>query len=561
MITYYLSANFPPMNYLILLVIGILGYILYRYFFKKYEPKSIDQIRASWGVPKEENFDFEKIGFFWKYHSEIDFFEINEQTQKDLDFTALFSFIDRTTSRPGQQFLYHILKRPTNNLQELKQRDSNANFFKEKIDLRETIQKHLRHLNSYESYFIPLLLKGRMMNKPKWFFVFYLDIFLIILLIFLSIKIHLFILGLILLFSINNAYSFLKNKDYIFQLSNGFTQLNILINVCKKILPHPIPFQKDKTLFALSQLKELQRKINIVYYGDDGRDNDDIGKLPIYIFTLLKGMFLVEVFVLESILKELEKNKENILNLFEYIGNLDLAISIASLRDGKLKYCTPEFIKEEKSLKVKNIQHPLIQDCIENSLEVKGKSVLITGSNMSGKTSFLRTLGINTLLAQTLFTCFAEEFKSPFLLVLSSIQIDDNLFEGKSYYLAEVEVIGKLVEKAKESHQTLFILDEVFKGTNSQERIAAGKSILSYLNQKNHLVFVATHDLELSTMLMNEFDLYHFSEDIQNDELNFDHKIKPGPLKTTNAIKILELYHFPKEITQEAQLLRGQIFS
>jgi DNA mismatch repair ATPase MutS len=124
--------------------------------------------------------------------------------------------------------------------------------------------------------------------------------------------------------------------------------------------------------------------------------------------------------------------------------------------------------------------------------------------------------------------------------------------DAKSYYFEEVNVIGELLKEAITPFQHLFILDEVFKGTNTIERVAAAKAVLSYLNKNNNIVFVSTHDIELAELLVNEFDLYHFVEDIKSDQLVFDHKLKTGPLKTRNAIKLLALSGYPAEIIAEA---------
>ena len=97
-------------------------------------------------------------------------------------------------------------------------------------------------------------------------------------------------------------------------------------------------------------------------------------------------------------------------------------------------------------------------------------------------------------------------------------------------------------------------MDEIFKGTNTIERISGGKAILSYLNKEKHTVLVSTHDIELTELLVKDnYDLYHFSEKIEDNNLFFDHKIKPGKLKTRNAIKILDLYKYPSEIIKEAK--------
>jgi DNA mismatch repair ATPase MutS len=229
------------------------------------------------------------------------------------------------------------------------------------------------------------------------------------------------------------------------------------------------------------------------------------------------------------------------------------------LRAGTKKTCKPTLVPTLKELFAKNLYHPLIEGCVKNDLLIKNKSILITGSNMSGKSTFLRTLTINSILAQTIYTCFADEFTSPILKQFSSIRIDDNLFDGKSYYFEEVNVMASLLEQVESPFQNLFVLDEVFKGTNTIERIAAGKAILSYLNRKSNIVIVSTHDIELADMLDHEYDLYHFTETVENNGLHFDHRIKPGQLKTRNAIKILELSNYPKEIINEARQICSKI--
>jgi len=222
------------------------------------------------------------------------------------------------------------------------------------------------------------------------------------------------------------------------------------------------------------------------------------------------------------------------------------------------RVCQPSF-SFKKEIKFEKIWHPLVKNCITNDLRLSEKSMLLTGSNMSGKSTFIRTVAINTLLAQTINICFAEHFTAPFLKLYSSIRITDNLSENTSYYLEEVLQIKKLLDCSKEDIPKLFVLDEIFKGTNTEERIAAGKSILSYLNISQNMVMVSTHDIELTEMLtQNDFELYHFSENIQNQTLNFDHKLKEGPRKTKNAIKILELYNFPEQVITEATRLKNR---
>lgn len=171
---------------------------------------------------------------------------------------------------------------------------------------------------------------------------------------------------------------------------------------------------------------------------------------------------------------------------------------------------------------------------------------------MSGKTTFIRSVGVNMVLAQTLYTCTAKHFAMPYSRIYSSITISDSLLEEKSYYFEEMRIIKEFIQQAGAGGPCFFILDEIFKGTNTIERVSAGKAILSYLAANKNTVFVSTHDTELNELLKTAYDHYHFSETIAQEELVFDHTIKKGPLKTRNAIRILEINDYPASIIADA---------
>ena len=182
-----------------------------------------------------------------------------------------------------------------------------------------------------------------------------------------------------------------------------------------------------------------------------------------------------------------------------------------------------------------------------------GTGLLLTGSNMSGKTTFIRTVMLNALLGETLCTCFAERFTAPYMRLHSSIRISDDITEGTSYYLQEVLTVKRLLEDADRPAACLFVLDELFKGTNTTERIAAGKAVLARLNRGPHIVLAATHDIELAELLRGDgYELHHFREEVADGRLVFDYCLHTGPLTTRNAIRILELYDYPPELIAEA---------
>lgn len=201
---------------------------------------------------------------------------------------------------------------------------------------------------------------------------------------------------------------------------------------------------------------------------------------------------------------------------------------------------------------MKSIYHPLIDNCVPNSIHVKDKSILLTGSNMSGKTSFIRTIGVNLITGLAINTCFAESATIPRIRIYSAIRISDDLMNDKSYYFEEVLTIKDMIENSANGKSSLFLLDEIFKGTNTVERISAGKAVLSFLSKNDNIVFVSTHDIELTDMLTHEYELYHFSEVVDDKNVDFDYRLRDGKLKNRNAIKILQINDYPEKVIDEA---------
>ena len=239
-------------------------------------------------------------------------------------------------------------------------------------------------------------------------------------------------------------------------------------------------------------------------------------------------------------------------DVFCYWGLLDVLCSVSFLREELPYYSLPTEPASGERLCGMGLYHPLIKDAVPNDIAVHDKSVLITGSNMSGKTSFIRAVGISLLSAKVLHTCFARKFAvSTGIRLLSAIRIADSLTEGKSYFLREVEQMKNMIDSVGGS-PCLFLLDEPFRGTNTKERIAIGKAVLSALARENNIVFVSTHDLELCRLLDSEYDLYYFSESVRGERLSFGYQLKKGVSLESNAIKILELYHYPTPVVQAA---------
>jgi len=173
---------------------------------------------------------------------------------------------------------------------------------------------------------------------------------------------------------------------------------------------------------------------------------------------------------------------------------------------------------------------------------------------MSGKTTFLRTLGVNSILAQTIYTCLARSYVGNYFRIFSSVNEVDNLIEGKSYYLVEAERLLKMIRSSENDILTLCIIDEPLSGTNLAERISASLEILRYLISHNALVVVSTHDLTLPEQLESCYKSYYFTDDVDDQGLKFDFRLKEGVSSTSNAIKLLKHLGYPNELVDKAKL-------
>ncbi len=522
---------------------------------KRRQQKKIKKIKLQWGKQNDDNRNFDLIENFSLFNIAPCFHLLTNRTIDDLDLKEIFCFIDRTNSKPGQQFLYYQLIRPTNNLEDLEKFNDQVNFFYANISEREKAQLLLSDLNNYDAYYIASLLENGNLKEEKWKKIFYADTIIVISMLLLSIKFPVLLLWLMIPFAFN-IFLFFKFKTIAGRFSKSFPELNGMINVCKKMFNLNIPYQNNVAKQSVKNLLSFQNRFKILNFNSDTKD--EITQSILFLIDILKAFLLLEIHSLFSCLKVLKNKRQDIINLFNYIGSIDAAISTASLRGGTLKTTIPTLIKAEKKLSCVNMYHPLIDNCVPNSITVNNKSILLMGSNMSGKSTFIRMLGINTILAQTIYTCFADEFTLPVLKTFSCIRIADNLMDAKSYYFEEVTSIGNLIKESEKLIQHLFIIDEIFKGTNTIERVAAAKAILSFLNKKDNIIVVSTHDIELADLLKDEFDLYHFVEEVNNDKLVFDHLLKTGALKTRNAIKLLSVSNYPSEIINEANTLANK---
>ena len=233
------------------------------------------------------------------------------------------------------------------------------------------------------------------------------------------------------------------------------------------------------------------------------------------------------------------------------LGRIDAAIALASFEKSLPETCLPEF-SEEGGLSFCDMYHPLLSKPVANSLDAK-RPVLLTGSNASGKSTFLKGTALCAIFAQTIGFCPAASYRGAHYRIRSSLALRDSLPNGESYFMVEIRSLKRIADLSRDSgRKVLCFVDEVLRGTNTIERIAASSEILHALAERGVLCFAATHDMELTHLLSDEYDNYHFEEELQNGDVVFSYQLHRGRAETRNAIRLLDAVGFDSDVTSRA---------
>ena len=199
------------------------------------------------------------------------------------------------------------------------------------------------------------------------------------------------------------------------------------------------------------------------------------------VFEFISVLFLLEETAYYKIADSIEKNKDSILILYKTLGEMEAIISIGSYEEEKKdKITRPNFIRET-TLEIRNGIHPIIENSVANSINMSKRGIVLTGTNMSGKSTFLRMLGVNMIFAQAFNFVLAEKYEGPIFNIVTSISPNDDLSVGKSFYMAEAESILRIIRALDKELPVFCPIDEIFRETNPIERISASAEILTYI--------------------------------------------------------------------------------
>ena len=315
-----------------------------------------------------------------------------------------------------------------------------------------------------------------------------------------------------------------------------------ILNTLKIILKYlsKIQFQEPTLKEKLNTytFKEISDLLLVVNRLDKKLSYREI-PLPGFILNLFISL---DYSIIKDIYDFEKMNKISIENLTSSVEFIDSLLPFCNTKFHQNSMEFPEII-EEFTLSAVHVGHPLIptEKRVYNPLssQKKGEIVLITGSNMSGKTTFLRTIGINVLLANCgAPVCASNMVISP-MKIFTSIKNEDSLSDGVSFFYSEVKKLSYILRES-EKVNCIILIDEVLKGTNTRERLIATKSILQRLSEKSSFNYITTHDIEIAKD-KNKYILKHFTEVVENDKMGFDYLIRDGVITSGNALKILSI--------------------
>lgn len=526
---------------------------------KKYCKKILDKLYQSYGTPAERNYkpgEMDHIMMY--YHKHPVPHQIDDITWNDLNMDQIYQTINTSCSAAGDEYLYYRLRTPVYDAGEMEKLEHKIHFFTEHEKERHDVQSAFYSLGRTGKYSIYEYLEylDDLGERRNFKYVFFdLLLFVCIGLMFLSP-----IYGIVLLLVVlcHNIIVYFKEYKQIEPYITSFRYVRRLLECVEQIKSMQLPAfsgEQVKLTECYQSLKNFRRSSYLVLSSAKGNSN------PLEIvLDYLRMCFSLDLIQFNKALRSVRGHMDEIDEMITLLGQMETAVVIGSYRNSLQDGCCIPVIhyeeQAERKLRIQDVYHPLLTNPVKNSLQAE-RGVLLTGSNASGKSTFLRTVAISALFAQTIHTCSASYYEAPVFRIYSSMSLKDNLLGGESYYMAEIKSMKRILDQSriagKEKIHVLCFVDEVLRGTNTVERIAASTRIMQMFADEQTLCFAATHDVELTKLLVDRYDNYHFEERIEEEDIYFPYRLMTGPATSRNAIALLKMLGYDDRIISGAE--------
>lgn len=484
---------------------------------------------------------------------------LDDITWNDLEMDHVFRRIDRTESSAGEEYLYYLLRNPGATLKQLEERETAIAYLDSHTAERVSLQLSLHRLGAtgdFSFYDYLESLEKAPTRSPISLLLW--NLAYVPFLILLPFHVVWGAAGLALVM-FRQLIVYYRDKNQISHSLIGLCYVLRLLQACEELRSTC----SGELLSHFTQPDEAIARLKAVRKGAFWVLSDAspvVSGNPIDILAAYgKMIFHVDFYYYHRMLSIVQKRMQDIDCLLTFAGEVDATISIAEYRASLQNYCIPTLWEanpsdaELRTLSIENGTPVLLADAIPNSISA-GKGILVSGSNASGKSTFLKMIAVNAILAQTIHTCTATSYRACLFSIYSSMALRDDMEGGDSYYVVELRSLKRILDAAERGERpVLCFVDEVLRGTNTVERIAAASQILKGLLDRPILPFAATHDIEVTELLASLYENYHFEEEVMGEAVLFSFQLQEGVATTRNAIRLLGVYSFPEEMVDGAK--------
>lgn len=540
-----LYGYFQNLHFLYVIAIILLGLFIFCVYQHQQVYRHIEYYQSLSQVYLEH---MERMEGRWKAFEENgqEFLDENDYVSQDLDIfgnCSLFQMMNITFTDLGKKYLANSLKGNKQDVHELRDKQEAIN----ELSLHEDFIIKLQTYGYSVRYEKNSLLYTQNSNNYK------------------KIPTFIFVLPMITIMSFFFAcFSILNPYAYVICEIGFASQLIISILFIRhhQVLFEPVSkihkiFQKYEMLFSIIEKEDFEscylntlknrlfgeinvlkgmKRLSVISQKAKNRYN-------IFAYIFLNGFGLYDLYVRNQYIDWQKEYQKNMYVWFDTLAQIEVLISFSVLSMDGYCHCMPEIVENSKPvLSFKNLKHPLIDSSksIGNSYQLKDNICIITGSNMSGKTTFMRTVALNLILAYAGGFVFADQMCCSYMHIMTSMRVKDNVEEGISTFYGELLRIKDMIQYSKKELPLICFIDEIFKGTNSLDRIAGAKATIEKLSLPYVLTFLTTHDFELCQVKDVQCENYHFDEYYKDNQIYFDYQMKKGQSQTTNGQFLLK---------------------
>lgn len=526
---------------------------------RNFQRKALEKLYQGYGKGSERKYGAEELLHIRMYYQKHQMDgQIDDITWNDLHMDELYRQINTSLSAAGDEYLYYRLRTPICDEAQMEKEEKLIRLFMEQEKERHSVQRvfyrlgRMRKFSIYD-YLDHLDILGERKNGKYLLW----DLAVLACVGGMAVSMP---VGIVLLLIVlcHNLTGYFKEYKEIEPYISSFRYIRGLLACVEEMQREDIPAiseEQARLRECHNKMKGFLRNSYLVISSETGTGN------PLeVILDYLRMLFYFDLIQFNRALLAVRGHMDEIDEMLTVLGRIETAVVAGEYRISLGEaYCVPKLHFEEDAevfLRVEELYHPFLKKPVKNSLSVR-RGVLLTGSNASGKSTFLRAVATATLLSQTIHTCPAACYEAPFFRIVSSMSLRDDPEGGDSYYMVEIKSIKRILDQIKHKNgaPVLCFVDEVLRGTNTVERIAASTQIMKMLAAEKTLCFAATHDVELTGLLENAYDNYHFEERIEGNDIFFPYKLMEGPAVSRNAIALLKMLGYDEKITTEAEAM------